>query len=179
MKTAAVAVVGSKRSGKTTTLEALIRELAKRGYSIAAVKHISEQDFTIDTKGKDTWRYAQAGASKIISIAANEIATIEKGSKNLSLEQLLERCKGHDLVFLEGFKKLVSKEKTIPKIVVVKSAEEALEAQKTYDPILSFTGPYSTRNLKLNLPYVDALKDPEKLADLVENTTKKERTSPA
>jgi len=173
MKTTAVAVVGSKRSGKTSTVEALTRELAKRGYSIAAVKHISEQDFTIDTKGKDTWRYAQAGASRIISVSANEIATIEKGSKSLSLEELLERCKGYDLVFLEGFKKLVSKEKTIPKIVVVRSAEEALEAKRSYDPILSFAGPYSTRKLKLTIPYVDALKDPKKLADLVENTAKK------
>ena len=173
MKTTAVAVVGSKRSGKTTTVEALIRRLAKRGYNIAAVKHISEEDFTIDTKGKDTWRYAQAGAIKIISIAANEIATIEKSSKSLSLEELLERCKGHDLVLLEGFKKLVSKEKTIPKIVVVKSAEEAIDAQKSYEPILSFAGPYSTRKLKLTIPYIDALKDPKKLADLVENTAKK------
>jgi molybdopterin-guanine dinucleotide biosynthesis protein MobB len=179
MRTIAVAVVGSKRSGKTTTVEALIKELTKRGHRVAAVKHISEQDFTIDTKGKDTWRYAQAGAKTIISIAADEIATVEKVSKSLSLEELLERCKGYDLVFLEGFKKLVSKKKTIPKIVVVRSTEEALEAKKTYDPIISFTGPYPTEKLKLKVPYTDALKNPEKLADLVENMAKEERMNQA
>ena len=54
-------VVGSKKSGKTTTTENLTRELTKRGYNVAAIKHVSEQDFTIDTVGKDTWRFAKAG----------------------------------------------------------------------------------------------------------------------
>ena len=32
-----IAVVGSKSSGKTTTIEALTKELTKRGYIIAVV----------------------------------------------------------------------------------------------------------------------------------------------
>ena len=55
MRTAVIAVVGSKRSGKTTTVETMVEELSSRGYRIATVKHISEQNFTMDTKGKDTW----------------------------------------------------------------------------------------------------------------------------
>ena len=74
----AIAVVGTKKSGKTTTTENLIRELTKRGYNVAAIKHIPEPDFTIDTPGKDTWRYAQAGAKTVISVATNETVTIEK-----------------------------------------------------------------------------------------------------
>ena len=66
MKAAIIAVVGSKKSGKTTTIEALTRELVKRGFKVAAVKHVSEPDFTMDTKGKDTWRFAQAGARIVI-----------------------------------------------------------------------------------------------------------------
>jgi len=167
MKKTVVAVVGSKRSGKTTTVEALISELAKRGHKIAAVKHISEQDFTIDTRGKDTWRYARAGAKTIISMAASEIATIERVSGNYSLRDILERCKGHDIVFLEGFKRLVSKQRNIPKIVVVKTANEATAALKTFEPILAFSGPFSTEAMGLKIPYVDATKSPEKLADLL------------
>lgn len=168
MKTTAIAVVGSKRSGKTTTMEALIRELSKKGYKVAAVKHISEKDFTMDTKGKDTWRYAQAGAQTIIGITTNEMATIEKASKIFTLEEILERCRRHDVVFLEGFKKLVGKEKDIPKIVVVKSEAEALEAVGTYEPIIAFAGPYSTENLKLKAQYVDALENAGKLAEIVD-----------
>jgi molybdopterin-guanine dinucleotide biosynthesis protein B len=162
-----IAVVGSKSSGKTTTIEALTRELTKKGYKIAIVKHIPEPDFTIDTKGKDTWRFAQSGAKTIISIASNEIATIEK-AKNFPLKEIMQRCKGHDIVFLEGFRKIVGKKKNIPKIVVVKSAKEVLEAAKNFKPILAFTGPCSTEKLNLEIPYVNVLKNPEKIADIVE-----------
>ena len=102
-----VAVVGSKKSGKTTTTENLIKELAERGYKVAAIKHISEPDFTIDNARKDTWKFAKAGARTIISVAANEIATIEKvTTESFSLEILLKKCRGNDVVFIEGFKKL-------------------------------------------------------------------------
>jgi len=167
-KAVAIAVVGSKRSGKTTTVEALIRELAKKGYRISAVKHISEHDFTLDTKGKDTWRYAQAGAQTVIGISAVEVATIEKTSKTLSLGEILERSQGHDIVFLEGFKKLIRKVRSIPKIVVVKSKDEALEAATTYEPIIAFAGSFSTESLDFEAPYAEALKNPSKLAGIVE-----------
>jgi len=168
MKTTVIAVVGSKNSGKTTTIEILTKELTKRGYKIAAVKHIPEPNFTIDKVGKDTWKFAQSGAKTVVSVASNEVATIEKvNSKNLSLREILQKCKGHDIVFLEGFRKLVSRNKDIHKIVTVKSAEEAIEAVKNFKPILTFTGPYSTENLNLKIPYVDLLKNPEKIANIV------------
>ena len=164
-----IAVVGSKSSGKTTTIEALTKELTKRGYKIAVVKHIPEPNFTIDTAGKDTWRFAQSGAETIISVASNEIATIEKvKAKNFPLKEILQKCKGHDIVFLEGFRKFVTGKKDIPKIVVVRSAKEVSEAAKNFKPILAFTGPCSTEKLNLEIPYVNVLKNPEKIADIVE-----------
>ena len=166
-----IAVVGSKSSGKTTTIEALTKELTKRGYKIAVVKHIPEPDFTIDTAGKDTWRFAQSGAQTIISVASNEIATIEKvKTKNFPLKEILQKCKGHDIVFLEGFRKFVSKKKDIPKIVVVRSAKEVLEVVENFKPILAFTGPCSKEKLNLKIPYVNVLKNPEKIADIAEKS---------
>ena len=173
MRTSVIAVVGSKRSGKTTTVVALVKELSSRGYRIATVKHISEQNFTMDTKGKDTWRYARAGARTIIGTAPEEIATIEKVSRSLSLKEILRRCRGHDIILLEGFKKLVSKKGNINKIVVVKSAEEALQAVKDFKPILAFTGAYSTETLGVEAPYVDVLKHPKRIVDIVENNFRK------
>jgi len=167
------AVVGSKNSGKTTTIEVLTRELTKRGYKIAAIKHIPEPNFAIDKTGKDTWRFAQSGAKTIISVASNEIATIEKAStENFPLKEILQKCKGHDIIFVEGFRKLVAKDRSIYKIVVVKSLEEASEAVKNFEPLLAFTGPYSTEAVYPKIPYVDLLKNPEKIADIVENVVK-------
>ena len=164
-----IAVVGSKKSGKTTTIEKLIRELTKRGYKVAAIKHVSEPDFTIDTARKDTWKFAKAGAKTTISVAANEIATIEKITpESLSLETLLKKCRSNDVVFIEGLKKLVAAKKNIPKIVVVKSMNEAVNAMESFKPVLAFSGPYSTESLGFEIPYADALKNPEKLANIVE-----------
>jgi molybdopterin-guanine dinucleotide biosynthesis protein B len=165
-----IAVVGSKKSGKTTTIEKLIEELTKRKYKVAAIKHISEPNFTIDTARKDTWKFAQSGAKTIISVAANEIATIEKvpfGS--LSLETLLKKCGGNHVVFVEGLKKLVATKKNVSKIVVVKSMKEAMNAPESFKLILAFSGPYSTETLGFEIPYADALKNPEKLADIIED----------
>jgi molybdopterin-guanine dinucleotide biosynthesis adapter protein len=88
----AIAIIGTKKAGKTTTIENLIIELTTRGYKTAAIKHIPESNFTIDTPEKDTWRYAKAGAQTIISVATNETTTIEKTTDASPLENLLKKC---------------------------------------------------------------------------------------
>jgi molybdopterin-guanine dinucleotide biosynthesis protein B len=169
LKPPVIAVVGAKKVGKTTTTEKLIAELTKRGCRVAAIKHISEPDFTMDTPGKDTWRYQQAGAKTIIAMAPNETATIEKGTtQNTPLTALLRKCEGNDVILIEGFKKIVAKKTGIPKIVVVTSQTEAEAALETYKPILAFSGPYNPNNKRI--PYADATKNVEKLADIIEKT---------
>ncbi|MGB9959893.1 MAG: molybdopterin-guanine dinucleotide biosynthesis protein B [Candidatus Bathyarchaeales archaeon] len=174
MEPTVLAVVGGKDSGKTATIEAITKELTKRGYKVAAVKHIPEKDFTIDTKNKDTWKFTQSGAKTVVSIALGEIATIEKtDTGNLSLKEILKRCKGNDIVIIEGFRQLLGKNVKVPKIVAVKSAEEALEASKNFKPIIAFTGPYPAEKLALNVPYVDVLRESAKIADVVESVIRK------
>ena len=176
MKTRIFAVVGSKKSGKTTALEALTKELAKRDYEVAAVKHISEKGFSFDTEGKDTWRFTRAGAKTIIAVSPREVVTIEKrGAEDVSLREILRRCKDRDVVLMEGFKESVARNRRIYKIVTVKSADEAYEAMNSFEPILVFVGPFSTEKLNLETPYLDAVKSPKKLADIVENVLDKKR----
>jgi len=164
-----IAVVGTKKSGKTTTTEILTKELTKKGYKVAVIKHINEPDFTIDTPGKDTWRYARAGAKTVIGVATNETVTIEKtATSSPSLEKLLKKCTGNDVVFIEGLKKIVAQNKEIPKIAVVKSETEAENSLKTYKPIIAFSGPYNTQILYPKIPYANALTNPQKLTDMIE-----------
>jgi molybdopterin-guanine dinucleotide biosynthesis protein B len=169
-----IAVVGTKKSGKTTTIENLTRELTKRGYKVAAIKHINEPDFAFDTPGKDTWRYAQAGAKTVIGVAASETVIVEKtGTSTPSLEKLLNKCAGNDVVLIEGLKKDVSQNKNIPKIAVVKSEAEAENALKIYKPIIAFSGPYNTQSLYPKIPYASALTNLKELSDIVEKILKK------
>jgi len=178
MKPIVIAVVGGKKSGKTTTIETLIRHLAKEGYKIGAVKHIPEPNFTIDQKGKDTWTYAQSGATMIIAVSAREIATIEKtDSRGQSLTEILRKCKNCDLVFMEGFRDLVAKNRKIYKIVILSSEEQAAEDLKIFEPILAFTGPYHLKTTGKWPPYVDILRSPQELIDLVEKLVSKRVTT--
>ncbi len=165
-----IAVVGSKKSGKTTAIETLVQGLTKRGYKIATIKHIPEADFTIDIKGKDTWRHAKAGASTVISVAPKELATIKKvDTTKYSLNEIIRNVEEDvDITILEGFRKLIEQNPAVPKIVVAKTANEILEASKRCKPILTFVGLIPKKAAKLNVPYIDMLKEPERLIDLVE-----------
>ncbi len=96
-----IAFVGRSRSGKTTLLEKLIPELKRRGYRVAAVKHTAHP-VEPDTPGKDTYRFAQAGAGPVI-LAAPEA----------TLEEALAGIRGVDLVLVEGYKRA-----DVPKIEV-------------------------------------------------------------
>ena len=173
MKTTVIGVVGGKKSGKTTTIEILTRELTRRGYKIAVAKHIPEANFTLDTKGKDTWRFVQSGAKTVVAASAGEIATVEKTSADPSLKKILQRCRGNDIVFLEGFRKLVAEDRSIHKIVVAESAQDVEEAVEMFTPILAFTGPYSPQKAHLKTPYIDVFEHGKEMADLVEKVVRK------
>jgi len=164
-----IAVAGSKKSGKTTAVETLVHGLVEKGYRVATVKHIPEPNFTIDTKGKDTWRHAEAGARTVISVAPNELTVIKKvDTTKYSLEQIIRNCEDDaEIIILEGFRKLIGQDPTVLKIVAVKTTDEVLEANKHFKPILTFVGPISAEAKKLKIPYVDVLRDQEKLVDLV------------
>jgi len=166
-----VAVVGSSNSGKTTAVEALIKGLSKRGYMVASAKHIPEPEFTIDTEGKDTWRHSKAGASTVLSVAPNELTAIKKvDTTEYSLEQIVAETPDEvEIIILEGFKGLVGQDMTIPKIVATKTVNEISEALERYKNILAVVTPIPDGKLETEIPFIDALKEPEKLVDLVNN----------
>jgi molybdopterin-guanine dinucleotide biosynthesis protein B len=166
-----VAVVGSSNSGKTTTVEALIRGLTKRGYTVASAKHIPEPEFTIDTEGKDTWRHSKAGASTVLSVAPNELTTIKKvDTTNYSLEQVIAEFPDEvDIIILEGFKGLIGQNATVPKLVTAKTVNEITAALERYKNILAFVTSIPDGKVDTEVPFIDALKEPQKLVDLVNN----------
>jgi len=166
-----VAVVGSSNSGKTTAVEALIRGLTERGYTVASAKHIPEPEFTIDTEGKDTWKHAKAGASTVLSVAPNEITAIKKvDTTEYSLEQLIAETPDEvDIIILEGFKGLVGQNAGVPKLVTAKTVNEITAALERYKNILAFVTSIPDGKVETEIPCVDAHKEPEKLVDLVNN----------
>ncbi len=169
-----IAVVGSRKSGKTTAIEVLVKGLTRKGYNVATVKHIPEPDFTIDTKGKDTWRHAKAGALVTLSVAPNELAFIKKvDTTKYGLTEIAKHCEDEvDITILEGFRDLVAQSPLVPKVVAVKTVEEVKEASIYFKPIVAFVGPVPAKPKGLRIPYVSSLQKPEKLVETVENKIK-------
>lgn len=166
-----IAVVGSRHSGKTTTTEAIVKGLVKKGYQIATAKHIHQQDFTIDTKGRDTYRHTKAGAQTTIAVAQKELTTIQKtNTTKLTLKEITHNTPNNtDIIILEGFRGLIAQDLTIPKIVTAKNKTEINEAQHVFKPILAFSTPLREKETDTpKIPQVNVLKNPRKLVDIID-----------
>jgi molybdopterin-guanine dinucleotide biosynthesis protein MobB len=99
-----ITIVGKSGSGKTTLIEKLLPELKQRGYRVGTVKH-HLHPFEIDYPGKDSWRYAQAGADTVIISAPSKLALIKQVQAEQSPDQLHTAFLNDvDVILLEGYK---------------------------------------------------------------------------
>jgi molybdopterin-guanine dinucleotide biosynthesis protein B len=100
-----VSVVGKSRSGKTVLIESLIPEFKRRGYKVAALKH-SSHGMEIDQRGKDSWRFAQAGSDAVLISSPDKLAFVKNLDHELDIEEILPIIGAEfDLVLAEGFRK--------------------------------------------------------------------------
>ncbi len=96
-------VVGHSGSGKTTLVEKLLRELTAKGLRVATIKH-AHHKVVLDTPGKDSFRYKQAGAVMSMLVTSNELQLVADAVDRRDPEQLAQRFLGEaDLVLAEGF----------------------------------------------------------------------------
>ena len=101
-------------TGKTTLIEKLIRELKHRGLRLAVLKH-DGHSFEIDHKGKDSYRFSQAGARVTAVSSSDKTAYIIHDT--LSLQQVLSGIRDVDLILIEGYKNA-----PLPQIGIARSA---------------------------------------------------------
>ena len=95
--------VGHSNAGKTTFVEKLIPELARRGRRVATIKH-AHHKVELDTEGKDSWRYKRAGAAMSMLVIASALQLVADATERREPRQLAERFLGEaDLVLAEGF----------------------------------------------------------------------------
>ena len=164
-----VAVVGGKHSGKTTVIEHLISELKRRGYHVGTIKEMVRIP-TLDTPATETDRYSDAGAEIIVAVPRNETVVFIK--KRLSLKEVLPFLKELDYVILEGFES----EKTLPKIIAAKTAEEAKSYYDNSAIAISGIITESETEIKkvfsIKIPKFKSLTQTIEFADLVEQKAK-------
>ncbi len=99
-----LSIVGKSDVGKTTLLEKLIRELKRRGYRVATVKH-DAHSFELDHPGKDTWRHAQAGSDHVVIASPARIAHIQRVERELTLPEIAATIDDVDIILTEGYKR--------------------------------------------------------------------------
>jgi molybdopterin-guanine dinucleotide biosynthesis protein MobB len=154
----AVSIVGYSGSGKTTLLERLIRELKRRGYRLAAIKHHHHHDFQFDEPGKDSWRFAQAGADQVVLAGPDSVICVHSFEQEPTLEQVTALIRDVDLILIEGFKQA-----DVPKIEVSRGQPES----GLISPPGNLVAIAADRRLDANAPQFD-LDDVAGLADLIE-----------
>ncbi len=102
---------GESNSGKTSLIIKIVKKLGDEGYKIATVK-ITDKKISVDTKGKDTWKYDQAGSK--LTVLSSPIETDYMLKENKSMVELIQHIKElgeYDLIIVEG-----ARDKNIPKI---------------------------------------------------------------
>ncbi len=109
-----VAFAAYSGTGKTTLIEKLVRRFQETGVRAAVVKH-DGHGFEIDHVGKDTWRFAKAGAAVTVISSAAQSAYIER--RPLSLAQVLAMIHDVDIILIEGYKN-----EDLPQIGVARQA---------------------------------------------------------
>lgn len=95
--------IGRSGSGKTTLLSDVVRRLCAEGLRVAAFKHAHHR-VDLDRKGKDSFRFAAAGADFVTVVSPDKLATFEATAKRPGLLDLASRVEdGIDVILAEGF----------------------------------------------------------------------------
>jgi len=99
-----VLFVARSGTGKTTLLEAVIRNVKGQGFNVGALKHTSHS-LKLDREGTDSMRFTGAGANIMVISSPDELALVRKTDQELPLERIVEQYfSGVDILLVEGYK---------------------------------------------------------------------------
>lgn len=150
-------VTGTTGTGKTTTIENLIKELNRRGFSVGTVKEIHYENFAIDTPGKNTYRHRAAGADTVVALGMNETDVMYKGKMNIY--DILRHFK-EDFVILEGVTNV-----NAPRIAVAMDKENLIIDDRT----ILISGKIANEKIQSidSIPVLSALDSVKEIVDLI------------
>ncbi len=99
-------VTGFSNSGKTTFLTEVVALLSAEGLRVGVVKNHGHAPGGVDQEGKDSWKYAQAGANPVVLSASAQYAVFTSTpDAPATRDELVARIADDvDLVVVEGFR---------------------------------------------------------------------------
>ena len=156
-------VCGITGSGKTTTIEKIIKELVARGYKVGSVKEIHNEQFAIDPiPTSNTNRHKSAGATLVTARGLYETDILYPSQ--LHMEEILDiyEREHYEWVVLEGVDSI-----KVPTIVTAHQPDDL--NSKWGDMSIALSGRISsTMDTYKGKPSISALVDIKKLVDLIE-----------
>ncbi len=158
----AFCVIGYSKTGKTTTVTNIIAELKRRGYSVASIKDIHFEAFTMERENSDSWKHWNAGAETIIARGLKE--TFQIWHDKLSLQEMVSKIDA-DYLVIEGMKTA-----PLPKIISAETSEQIEELQDS--TAFAISGKISNdTGFHHCLPVFNSLERVKDLVDLIEART--------
>lgn len=98
-----VSIVGKKNTGKTSLTVKVIKELTRRGYNVASIKH-SHHSIEMDKENTDTWKHKQAGANLVVGVGSTTFFNARREHDLNRILYLLKHFDDFDFVIIEGYK---------------------------------------------------------------------------
>ncbi len=154
------AVVGYTKSGKTTTIEEIIKELKRRNYSVGSVKDIHFEQFAIDTEGTNTDRHKKAGSSLVTARGLHETDILFQEKLDIPT---LASFYDYDYLILEGVR-----EANVP---IILTADCLNDLDERYDERVFLVSGKIADDIDTykDLPAISGLADIEALVDRIED----------
>ncbi len=154
-----LSVIGAAKTGKTTTIENIIRELRRRRYTVGTVKEIHSKESIINTEGTNIDRHKKAGSQLVTARGMYETDVLFQ--EKISMDELL-RFYDHDFVILEDVI-----DANAPRIITAISEEDI---DNKYDDLaFCVSGVISNTKEEYNgLPIINSINNIENLVDLIE-----------
>ncbi|HZK57550.1 MAG TPA: molybdopterin-guanine dinucleotide biosynthesis protein MobB [Clostridia bacterium] len=154
-----LSVIGGAKTGRTTTVENIIKELKRRRYTVGSVKEISPEEIVVNIEGTNMDSHRKAGSQLISArgICGTGIFLQEK----ISMDKLLSFY-DHDFVILEDITDF-----NAPRIIV---ADDVKGIEEKYDELtFCISGTVScTETEYKGFPMINSTDNIEKLVDLIE-----------
>lgn len=167
-----ITIKGFAKTGKTTTVTELVKELRRRGFTVGTVKDIHFKTFEADTPGTDTYKHAEAGACRVTARGPKNTGIIM--DERMTMDAILKYYK-EDFVILEGDCGVDS-----PTIITAKTVED-IEGKMCPEAV-AVSGVISQEmaekgiNEYKGLPVINGMTQIKELADMAEKLTKEKET---
>jgi len=156
-----ITVVGSHKSGKTSTIVSLIEAIRRRGKKAGTCRSEAAPTFSVGKFNQSAACHRRAGSELTCIRAQGETAFLYP--EELPLSQVLERFRECAYVFLEG-----DYVAPVPRLVCAHHEEDALIRMSRRT--LAFAGRISEIDgIELPLPSFNALTDADKLLDYIDS----------